>query len=397
MSTVELALDMGPETAPSATIDEARRQVEICNACRYCEGFCAVFPAINRERAFATGDIQQLAHLCHNCRGCYYSCQYTPPHEFAVNLPRILAEVRAEDWDRFAWPSGFGGLFHRQGLAIAALLVASLAVLFLAVQSLAPESGEGFYAYLSHVAMTAIFAPAFALPLFAIGISLRKYWRSVGGDWIRWPHLRAALLDSARLKNLSGGQGQGCNYEREDRYTDARRWMHQAVLYGFLLCFASTSSGTLLHYAGHPAPYGLFSLPKLFGIPGGLLLTVGGLGLAWLKTRADPELNAPAYWGGEMAFVLLLTATGLTGLVLYAATGTVAVPGLLALHLGTVLAFFLLMPYSKMVHGFYRVAALIRDAQVKQAAPRFTDEPGGKSDPAAARSLGTDQDRRGRG
>ena len=92
---------------------------------------------------------------------------------------------------------------------------------------------------------------------------------------------------------------------------------------------------------------------------------MGGLGLAWLKTRADRDLAAPNYWGGEMAFVLLLTGTGLTGLILYAATGTAAVPALLALHLGTVLAFFLLMPYSKMIHGFYRVAALIRDAQIK--------------------------------
>ena len=81
------------------------------------------------------------------------------------------------------------------------------------------------------------------------------------------------------MKNLSGGQGQGCNYEEGDRYTDMRRWMHQAVLYGFLLCFAATSSGTLLHYAGYHAPYGLLSLPKLFGIPGGILLTVGGSAL----------------------------------------------------------------------------------------------------------------------
>ena len=38
---------------------------------------------------------------------------------------------------------------------------------------------------------------------------------------------------------------------------------------------------------------------------------------------------------------------------------------LLALHLGTVLALFLLVPYSKMAHGFYRTAALIRDAKRK--------------------------------
>ena len=110
-----MLLDMGAENTLTGTIAEARRQIEICNACRYCEGYCAVFPAINRERVFADGDIMQLAHLCHNCRGCYYSCQYIPPHEFAVNIPRILAETRTEDWLRLAWPSGFAGLFQRQG------------------------------------------------------------------------------------------------------------------------------------------------------------------------------------------------------------------------------------------------------------------------------------------
>ena len=70
---------------PSA-MDEARRQVEICNACRYCEGYCSVFPAAFRQRAFTDGDPTQLANLCHNCRGCFYACQYTEPHEFALNL-----------------------------------------------------------------------------------------------------------------------------------------------------------------------------------------------------------------------------------------------------------------------------------------------------------------------
>ena len=54
-----------------ALIQEARRQLEICNACRYCEGFCAVFPAMMRNKMFADGDISHMANLCHNCRGCY--------------------------------------------------------------------------------------------------------------------------------------------------------------------------------------------------------------------------------------------------------------------------------------------------------------------------------------
>ncbi|MGF1621243.1 MAG: tricarballylate utilization 4Fe-4S protein TcuB [Rhodomicrobiaceae bacterium] len=357
---------MSPDAAPSFTrwIGEARRQIEICNACRYCEGYCSVFPAMTRQRSFADGDITQLASLCHNCRGCYYACQYTEPHEFALNLPQALAEVRSESWTHYAWPRAFARIFQRSGVALAGALVAGLAALFIAIAALRPESGEGFYAYLSHAAMVAIFTPAFLLPLLAVAIGLRRYWREVGGAPLRLSHLLAAFGDAARLKNLSGGQGQGCNFEQGDRFSNARRHAHQAAMWGFMLCFASTTSATVMHYGlGWPAPYGLLSLPKLLGIPGGLLLVVGTAGLAWLKIKAEADLSAPALWGGEMAFVLLLGATGATGLALYAATGTSLVGPLLAVHLGSVLAFFLTAPYSKMVHGFYRLAALGRDAQ----------------------------------
>jgi citrate/tricarballylate utilization protein len=357
---------MSPDAMPALTdwIGEARRQVEICNACRYCEGYCSVFPAMTRQRSFADGDITQLANLCHNCRGCYYACQYTEPHEFALNLPRALAEVRSESWTRLAWPSAFAELFQRSGVALAGALMAGLAALILAIQLLRPDSGDGFYAHLSHVAMVAIFTPAFLLPLLAIAVALCRYWREVGGGPLRLAHLLAAFGDAARLKNLSGGQGQGCNFEQGDRFSNARRHAHQAAMWGFLLCFASTASATVMHYGlGWSAPYVLLSLPKLLGIPGGILLVVGTAGLAWLKIKSEADLSAPALWGGEMAFVLLLGATGATGLALYAASGTALVGPLLAVHLGAVLAFFLTAPYSKMVHGFYRLAALARDAQ----------------------------------
>ncbi|MCY4178773.1 MAG: tricarballylate utilization 4Fe-4S protein TcuB [Litoreibacter sp.] len=344
-------------------IEEARRQAQICNACRYCESYCSVFPALHANRSFADGDIVQLANLCHNCRGCYYACQYTAPHEFDLNLPRALAEVRQDSWKDFAWPKGFGALFDRAGVAIATALVLGFALIFALAQALRPETGDGFYAYMSHSLMVAIFAPAFLAPLFAMSVSLRRYWHSVGGGRVKLADIWAACRSAGRMKNLEGGHGDGCNFEDEDRFSQARRHFHQATLYGFLLCFASTTSGTVLHYGfGLEAPYGFLSLPKLLGVPGGLLLCVGTAGLAWLKTKADPELGAKSAWGGEMAFILLLFAVSATGLLLYAATGTAAVAVLLPLHLGTVLAFFLLTPYSKMAHGFYRMAALTRDS-----------------------------------
>mgnify|MGYP002852588897 CR=1 FL=1 len=77
------------------TLKEAKRVMQICNACRYCEGYCAVFPAMNKRLTFSDGDVTYLANLCHGCQGCYYACQYAPPHEFAVNIPQTFARLRA--------------------------------------------------------------------------------------------------------------------------------------------------------------------------------------------------------------------------------------------------------------------------------------------------------------
>ncbi|GGE36940.1 hypothetical protein GCM10011517_00800 [Actibacterium pelagium] len=122
-----------------------------------------------------------------------------------------------------------------------------------------------------------------------------------------------------------------------------------------------------MHYQFNlQAPYDFVSLPKLLGVPGGILLTFGAGALAYLKTRAEKYLGNARVRGGEMAFVLIFGLAGLAGLVLYAATGKGAVGLLLAVHLGTVLALFLTLPYSKLVHGFYRFAALLRDAQTNR-------------------------------
>ncbi|WP_371229561.1 tricarballylate utilization 4Fe-4S protein TcuB [Roseovarius sp. 2305UL8-3] len=349
------------------TISEARRQIDICNACRYCEGFCSVFPAINRERVFPDGDITQLANLCHNCQGCYHACQYTAPHEFDLNLPRILAEVRNESWQDHAFPAPFARLFHRSGVAVSLALALGVAVLFWLIQNYTPEGGTGFYAVLSHNLMVALFAPAFLAPLAVIAISLHRYWRTIGGTRLRWRHIVDAFHSAAQMKNLAGGHGEGCNFEDEDRFSNARRYAHQATMYGFLLCFAATASGTILHYGfDMHAPYGLFSLPKLFGIPGGILLSLGTLELLRLKLKSNKTLTDARNWGGEVGFVVLLHLVSTSGLALYAFGATAALSVLLALHLGLVLAFFVLTPYSKMMHGFFRLAALMRDAQKKE-------------------------------
>src|SRR5207342_2072395 len=87
-------------------------------ACRYCEQYCPVFPAMERRLTFATADLAYLANLCHNCGECLYACQYAPPHEFNIDVPRTLSKVRVESYESCAWPSFAAGANHnrpRQG------------------------------------------------------------------------------------------------------------------------------------------------------------------------------------------------------------------------------------------------------------------------------------------
>lgn len=347
----------------SELLQETRRQIEICNACRYCEGFCSVYPAIARSLSFSDGNIVQLANLCHDCRGCYYACQYTEPHEFAINMPKALAEVRQVSWQEFVWPGAFARLFNSNCFLTVISLVLAFAILYWLTVVAMPNTGSGFYRYMSHGMMVAIFLPAFIFPILSVSISLGKYWKFIGGGPIRIRNILESCKSTMKLKNLSGGHGYGCNFENEDEFSNLRRYFHQATVLGFLLCFASTGAGTIMHFMlGLEAPYSFWSVPKLLGVPGGIILCVGTFGLAWLKSKADSNLSPLGIWNGEMAFVILLFFVSATGLALYACTGTKLVSVLLPIHLGLVLSFFLITPYTKMVHGFYRMAALIYDA-----------------------------------
>ena len=351
---------------------EAERLMTICNACRYCEGLCAVFPAMELRTSFAAGDLTYLANLCHDCGACFDDCQFAPPHEFAVDVPRTFQRVRAESWAAFAWPRPLGALFERNGLwigLIAALGVAAFIMGFVAFNDPAAlfASGGGagaFYRLMPHGAMVLIFGAAFAYALLAMAMGLRNFQRQVADTAVPaagggiWP----ALRDAMRLRHLDGG-GMGCA-NMDGRPPDRRRLFHHLTFYGFLLCFAATCVATLWHFAFQwEAPYAWYDLPVVLGTVGGLGLVIGPLGLEIEKHRRGPELAAGARWGMDRAFVLMLFLTGATGLLLLVLRASAAMGLLLALHLGVVFALFVTMPYGKFVHGLYRTAALVRSAR----------------------------------
>ena len=356
----------------------ARREMEVCNACRYCEGFCAVFPAMELRREFSAGDLSYLANLCHNCRGCYYACQYSPPHEWGINVPAALAEVRAESYAEYAWPKPLASMFARNGTVVSLIAALAIAVvLILAMLLNAPGNFFGahgtaaasFYEIIPLWAMQIVSIATFGFSLVALGMGAANFWRDAGPRQRVGPAAVAiALWDVLTLKNLGGG-GNGCN-DNSEAFSMRRRYLHHAMFYGFLLCFAATSVGFLYHtFFRWPAPYPFISVPVLLGTAGGVLMLIGTVGLFAMKLVDDPVPAVRRLLGGDVAALMLLAMIALTGLVLLAVRATGAMGLAMAVHLGFILAFFLVLPYSKMVHGVYRSTALLRRAVERNLQP----------------------------
>ena len=163
---------------------EVARQMQICNACRYCEGFCAVFPAMTRRLEFGRADVHFLANLCHNCGACLHACQYAPPHEFMLNVPQAMARVRGQTYADYAWPPALGRLYQHNGLTVGLAVLLSCAVfLWLAAASNQAMWGSAapgsFYDVFPHGTMVLMFAPVFAWVVLALGLGVRRFWREV--------------------------------------------------------------------------------------------------------------------------------------------------------------------------------------------------------------------------
>ncbi len=371
-------------------VGEADRQFTICNACRYCEGHCAVFPAMEMRRAFTKGDLGYLANLCHDCRACYHHCQYAPPHEFAVNLPRVLSQLRTETYAEAAWPAPLALAFRENALVTALAVAFALVIFVIGTFALvdggtlfAAHQGPGaFYAVIPHGVMVWLFGAAFLFSVAVIVVGFFRF-RAITEDGTGlFGGTAQAGHDAATLTYMEGGgigeEQAGCPYPGDTPAT-ARRIFHHLTAGGFVLCFIATCIGTVHHYLlGWIAPYSFYSLPVVFGTLGGIGLIVGPAGLlaldalARMEARNEPDGGPgdPARMALDSGFSLLLMLTSITGFALLFWRHTEAMGMLLAIHLGIVMALFVTLPYGKFIHGIYRFAALSRYAREQKAAVR---------------------------
>ena len=231
--------------------------MEICNACRYCEGFCAVFPAMELRREFSNGDLTYLANLCHNCRGCYYACQYAPPHPFGVNVPKAFAELRTESYAAYAWPRPLAALFQRNGLIVSLATAIGIAVVLILTMLLKPadmlygsHAGPGaFYAVIPWGVLVLFAGVTFVFSIVALVMGGVNFWRDTasGADRQR-PHDRGGATRRADAA-LSRRRGAWLQRSRRAVHADAALLASLHVLRVFALLRRDLRSDVLRRHS----------------------------------------------------------------------------------------------------------------------------------------------------
>ena len=143
------------------------RMIAICNACRYCEGYCAVFPGDRAAARVRRDDLDTWRTCATTAARACYACQYAPPHEFAAQHPadagastaRDLRDVRLAErlWDAVSASAGAD---------LDRMLAGSLALFF--ALGIAWR-GDGFFrAYSEAGSFYAIFPHNFLIAIFGL-------------------------------------------------------------------------------------------------------------------------------------------------------------------------------------------------------------------------------------
>ncbi len=356
-------------------IKEAARQMKICNACRYCEGFCPVWDVMEYRREFAKGDIEYMANLCHDCGQCFDSCPFTPPNEFSVDIPSILSEVRAHTYEEYTSPSIAAPLLDKRvrfSLLLLGLSFLGLLTTYFLTGNPARILGSytekgSFYEILPNIFLD---AAGTMLAMFAILTwlvsGLRFINTSKNRERIRPGDLVSAIYESLGERWFRGG-GAGCNYpDREERGSYRKFVTHALVMYGFLLDLLSTASAFVEQdFLGIYPPYPILSVPVISGLAGGLMIIVGATFFLYYDSGGRNP-RGKKMESMDRIFLITLFMVSATGIMLFAMRSTALMGLFLLIHLSFVGLLFISAPYGKFIHLVYRYLSIARYHQEKR-------------------------------
>jgi citrate/tricarballylate utilization protein len=350
--------------------EDARFSLNICNACRYCENICPVFKAIEFRRTFSDNSIIYLANLCHDCRGCYYACQYAPPHTFDINIPKIFGTLRLETYKNYKKSKFSKEIIEKPHIfSIAIFLISFLfytisSIIYTGKLSLKGlfEQNTSFYSVLPENFLIITMLIPFTISLTIYIKNLIDYCDYIDikkSDFFKLFNHISSLKSVILLEFLDGGSF-GCNYPDEE-YSFSRKIYHQFVLFGFIITFISTLIAAFMgHILNISPPYSFTSLAVIFGTIGGVLMILGLTGLLYLRTKMDRIPYSENINSMDINLIMILLMSVLTGFLVLLFRSTIFMPILFIIHLSTVITFFIMLPFSKLQHAIFRYASIYK-------------------------------------
>jgi citrate/tricarballylate utilization protein len=344
---------------------EAERQLNVCNSCRYCEGYCPVWPTLETPGELTSGKLLHLSNLCHDCGDCLTACMYTAPHEFDLNPPALFSAVRLQTYRDYSWPRRPGWSRGVRGVAALAfvviVVVLALAVLLHGDASATPNA-ESPYRLIPHWVLVGVVSAPVVWGAVVAVIAACRYWRDVHGplrELARPVTWLLALADGARLRYMRGG-GAECTYPEEEP-SGRRRAYHTWLVGGLFLCLLSTTAAFIQEeFAGWPPPYPFFSVPPLAGTLGGIAMIAGSAGLLAEKRESPRDRSAPGMRRADYLLLSALLGLAVTGLLTLVLRSTPLFLVILVIHLVCVLTCFAVAPYTKFMHFVYRLLSIYK-------------------------------------
>lgn len=81
---------------------ELTRVFEKCHDCRRCLPLCPSFPSLfdsidrhdQEASALTQTETRDVIDLCYQCKLCYNHCPYHPPHEWAIDFPKLMTRAK---------------------------------------------------------------------------------------------------------------------------------------------------------------------------------------------------------------------------------------------------------------------------------------------------------------
>lgn len=346
-----------------------------CFQCATCSVVCKLSPEENpfprKEMIWAQWGLKDKlmndpdVWMCYNCNDCSVHC----PRE--AKPGEVLAAVRNYSFMDYAFPKFMGkALSQAKYLPLLFGFPIILLLLVLGTGDL-PDGPILFREFLPYIYIDAAAAIFTVLVLTAIIVSVRRFWGNLKEGSLGTQAGSTSTVKSVTSSIVPVLMG----VLKQQKFADCeanniRYYGHLSILYGFILCFITTSivagfiwAAELLFHQWEDfllPPWSLFSVIKVLGNAGGLAI-IAGCGIV-LYNRYANEDKAGKFTYQDALFTWVVLLVAITGMVTQCARMIdVAFVAYLVYSIHLVLVFFLLayLPYSKFMHMVFRFVALV--------------------------------------